>query len=359
MKLVLENITQSHGTVRVLENISLEVQPGEFFLLLGASGCGKTTLLRTVAGFHKPQSGSVKFDSRDVTTLAAHERNVGMVFQNYALFPHMNVHENIAYGLKLRKTPADELNKRVGEILQIVRMEGYAHRLPSELSGGQQQRVALARALVIRPDLILFDEPLSNLDARLRVELRGEIRRIQRETGVTALYVTHDQEEAVALADRMAVMNRGRIEQLGTPVEIYRRPSSRFVADFLGDTNWIAGVVTANDHGQGRVKTELGEWAVSLGEQFKQGNQVMCGIRPEALVPKAGQSGHFFKGRIVSRSFRGAHEEIKVAVASGEEWKVRAGRFASDLTVGGNVEWAISADEIMVVPENKSHLEEA
>ncbi|AFK22810.1 ABC transporter ATP-binding protein [Pyrococcus sp. ST04] len=233
----LENIRKSFPGFEL--NLSLKVNDGELLTLLGPSGCGKTTTLRIVAGLEKPDEGKVYFGEEDVTNKKPYERNIGMVFQDYALFPHMTVFENIAFGLKLRKIPKSEIERRVQWILELVGLKGLEERYPEQLSGGQQQRVALARALVIEPEVLLLDEPLSNLDAKVREKLRGEIRRIQKELGITTIYVTHDQEEAMAISDRIAVMNEGRIEQIDDPVTLYFNPKTEFVAKFLGTGNLI------------------------------------------------------------------------------------------------------------------------
>src|SRR5271155_4893203 len=224
---------------RVVDDVSFTIRPGEMFFLLGPSGCGKTTVLRMLAGFFQPDGGDILFDEKRMNAIAPQHRNTAMVFQNYAIWPHLTVYENVAYGPRARKLDGEKIRQRVSDALRIVRLEELAQRKPAQLSGGQQQRVALARALAVEPDLILLDEPLSNLDARLRLELRGELQRIHRETRTTCLYVTHDQEEALSLADRIAVMNQGRIEQTGTPSEIYQHPVNEFTARFMGELNVI------------------------------------------------------------------------------------------------------------------------
>lgn len=233
----IEHVKKAYGKNVVIENLSAQVKPGEFFTLLGPSGCGKTTLLRMIAGFNTIEGGQIKFDEKVINNLPPHKRNIGMVFQNYAIFPHMNTRENVAFGLKERKVKDPELSRRVNEVLEMVQIREMADRMPSNMSGGQQQRVALARAMVINPDVLLFDEPLSNLDAKLRVEMRSVIRHIQRQAGITTIYVTHDQEEALAISDRIAVMNKGEIQQIDEPVKIYRKPRNLFVATFMGQTN--------------------------------------------------------------------------------------------------------------------------
>ncbi len=237
--IVISGVSRSFGTVRAVDNVDLTVEQGEFFTLLGPSGCGKTTLLRLIAGFTELDGGEIRFGTTRIDRLPAHVRDIGMVFQNYAVFPNLSVAGNVAYGLRARKVPAAELASRVEEALALVQLPGYGERLPHQLSGGQLQRVAIARALVIRPQVLLFDEPLSNLDARLRVSMRGEIRALQKALGITAIYVTHDQEEAMSVSDRIALMNAGRLEQVGVPVEIYRKPATRFAAEFMGTTNLV------------------------------------------------------------------------------------------------------------------------
>src|SRR5215210_6742785 len=242
----IEHVTFGYGTTLVLDDISLEVQRGEFFCFLGPSGSGKTTLLRLIAGFGAPSAGRILVGDSEVTRLPPWSRNVGMVFQSYALWPHMSVAKNVAFGLERRKVSRREINRRVGAALDLVGLSSYAERRPAQLSGGQQQRVALARTLVIEPDVLLLDEPLSNLDAKLRVEMRAELKTLQRKLGLTAIYVTHDQEEANAIADRIAVLDGGRIQQIGPPAELYDQPANRFVATFLGTANLIEGVVDAS-----------------------------------------------------------------------------------------------------------------
>ena len=235
--ITIRGASRSFGAVRAVDNVDLEVGEGEFFTLLGPSGCGKTTLLRMIAGFCELDVGEIRFVERSIDSLPAHLRDIGMVFQNYAVFPNLTVAGNVAYGLKARQVAAAEIVARVEEALRLVQLGGYGERWPHQLSGGQLQRVAIARALVIRPQVLLFDEPLSNLDARLRVSMRGEIRELQKTLGITALYVTHDQEEAMSVSDRIALMNAGKLEQVGRPADIYRQPASRFAAEFMGTTN--------------------------------------------------------------------------------------------------------------------------
>lgn len=243
----IEHAKKAYGKNVVIEDLSAQIKPGEFFTLLGPSGCGKTTLLRMIAGFNTIEGGTIAFDDKVINNLPPHKRNIGMVFQNYAVFPHMSTRENIAFGLKERKVKDPELTNRVDEVLEKVQIRELADRMPSNMSGGQQQRIALARAMVINPDVLLFDEPLSNLDAKLRVEMRSVIRHIQQQAGITTIYVTHDQEEALAISDRIAVMHKGEIQQIDEPVKIYRKPRNLFVATFMGQTNIIDVDVNGQD----------------------------------------------------------------------------------------------------------------
>src|SRR6266700_1894120 len=269
MRVSIQNLTQKVGDTAVLKDISLEVNDQELFFLLGPSGCGKTTLLRLIAGFYQPDEGRIFFDGKPMNGVPPHQRNTGMVFQNYALWPHMTVAENVVYGLDVRGVGAAEKKQRVAEALAIVQMDKLAHRAPNQLSGGQQQRVALARALVIHPDVLLLDEPLSNLDAKLRLEMREEIRRIHAQTRITTIYVTHDQKEALSLANRMAVMRDGAIEQIGDPRSVYREPANRFVADFIGETNWLSAQVQESLPDELLLQTELGVFRTTPKRRFR------------------------------------------------------------------------------------------
>jgi len=288
ISITLENLVKKFGAAVALDDVSLRVQPGELFFLLGPSGCGKTTLLRCVAGFYAPESGRILFDQEDVTKLPPHKRNTGMMFQSYALWPHLTVAKNVAFGLEERKIPAAETKRRVAEALESVQMSPYADRRIAQLSGGQQQRVALARALVIRPRCLLLDEPLSNLDAKLRLEMRAEIRRVCKEFGLTAIYVTHDQKEALSISDRMAILDGGRIAQVGTPEDVYRKPRTKTVADFIGETNFLPGKIHSTSPGCAVVETAgAGLFKGLVGDPNwlpEAGEDVTVSVRPESWV---------------------------------------------------------------------------
>ncbi|MEY2878977.1 MAG: Spermidine/putrescine import ATP-binding protein PotA [Verrucomicrobiota bacterium] len=305
----IQQLTKRFGQVVALDHLDLAIEPGELFFLLGPSGCGKTTLLRSLAGFHAPDSGRVFFGDDDVTSLAPHKRNTGMMFQSYALWPHMTVAENVAFGLEERKVARPEITRRVGEALESVRMAEYGARRPNELSGGQQQRVALARALVVRPRCLLLDEPLSNLDARLRLEMRGEIRRVCRDFQLTTVYVTHDQKEALSIADRMAILDAGRVRQVGAPRDLYRRPASRLVANFVGETNFLPGKILSVAAGAARVETACGVFDGVLGDPRATagaGAAVTLSIRPECWqLGGAPAATNTVRGRIGSAVYLG------------------------------------------------------
>jgi iron(III) transport system ATP-binding protein len=315
--LLMDGITKRFGPVTAVDNVSLAVEPGELFFLLGPSGCGKTTLLRIVAGFYEPDGGRVFFGDRDVTPLPPHRRRCGMVFQNYALWPHMTVLENVAFGLGVQGVGRKERRQRAAEMLGVVQMAEFAARRPTQLSGGQQQRVALARALVIQPDFLLLDEPLSNLDAKLRLQMRGEIHRIQRQTRVTSVYVTHDQDEALALADRVAVVRDGRLEALGNPRDLYLNPPTLWVAGFLGATNLVDGRLVRRDGTGAVVETTLGTVHVtSIPSDLHEGTAVTLSIRPESvrLLAPTGDAPveNVSPATVLARTFCGETEEARV-----------------------------------------------
>ena len=325
-KISIEGVSRSFGSVAAVRNITLQIDDGEFFTLLGPSGCGKTTLLRMIAGFTELDAGEIRIGEKRVDVLPPHRRNIGMVFQNYAIFPNLTVAGNIAYGLKARKVGNAEIAARVADALALVRLQGYGERWPHQLSGGQLQRVAIARALVIRPEVLLLDEPLSNLDARLRVDMRGEIRELQQRLNITTVYVTHDQEEALAVSRRIAVMRAGGIEQLDIPETIYRKPTSLFVAQFMGTTNVLTGVVGSRTSGPARVRVGPAEVTVADLDAC-EGESVSVCIRPEALqIVGGGQAAPAgmaqVEATIVSVEFIGALSRLDVELAGGMALKV-------------------------------------
>jgi len=321
ISLTIDQVTKRFGGTVALDRVDLQIAAGEIFFLLGPSGCGKTTLLRSIAGFYVPEEGRILFGSEDVTHQPPHLRHTGMMFQSYALWPHFTVAQNVAFGLEERKVPRVEIGRRVEEALASVHMEGLGARRIHELSGGQQQRVALARALVVRPRCLLLDEPLSNLDARLRLEMRAEIRRICKDAGLTAIYVTHDQKEALSIADRMAVLESGRIRQVGKPVEVYRQPASRFVAEFMGETNFLEGRVRSVDGGGVIVETPLGLLTARVpahGAVLKPEERCTVCIRPESWrLGTAPSSANSLAGRIQACTYLGEMAQYEFVAPGG------------------------------------------
>ena len=310
-----QDVIKSFGSHTVVDRISMTIEPGELFFLLGPSGCGKTTLLRCIAGFYIPESGTIHIGDRDVTRLAPEDRDTGMVFQSYALWPHLSVRENVSFGLELRKVSKAETATRVDEALAAVQMTERADYKPNQLSGGQQQRVALARALVVRPQCLLLDEPLSNLDAKLRLEMRTEIRRICKQAGLTAVYVTHDQKEALSIADRIAIMHKGVLEQCGTPSDVYRQPHTRFVANFIGETNFIEGTIKSVARDGCILTTALGDLASSHQppDGLSTGSPVTLSIRPEAIrLDDANPTTNRFEGQVHDTIYLGETAQHQV-----------------------------------------------
>jgi iron(III) transport system ATP-binding protein len=312
----LDQISMRFGSTIALEEIHLQINSGEMFFLLGPSGCGKSTLLRIIAGLHEPTRGRVYFDDRDVTSLPTERRNAVMCFQSYALWPHMSVRDNVRFGLTVRNIPANQQNRRLSEVLKLVQMENFAGRRPNQLSGGQQQRVALARAIAVNPECLLLDEPLSNLDAKLRLEMRSEIRRICKESGLTTVYVTHDQKEALSIADRIALLKDGRLVQVGAPAELYHRPRTGFVADFIGQANLFSGsVIGRGAGGIVRLKTPLGQIVANVDHQVP--DEVKVSIRPEQIhISRDPQTDgkNVISGRPIATTFLGEASEHTLLV---------------------------------------------
>lgn len=311
-----KNIVKKYGNNTIIPNLNLEIKEGEFFTLLGPSGCGKTTLLRMIAGFNTIEGGTISFNGKVINNIPPSKRNIGMVFQNYAVFPHMSVKKNVAFGLTNRKMSKDEINQKVDKVLKSVKMDNLKDRMPANMSGGQQQRIALARAIVIEPDVLLMDEPLSNLDAKLRVEMRTVIRNIQQDVKITTVYVTHDQEEAMAVSDRIAVMKDGIIQQVGTAREIYKRPSNLFVATFIGNTNILDGILTKKGDSH---QLTIENYTININhldnKKAKDG-KVKVSIRPEDFeVSVSGEAG--IKGIVKESVFLGANTHYTVELESG------------------------------------------
>jgi spermidine/putrescine transport system ATP-binding protein len=352
----LESLTKRFDDVTAVDEISVEIQAGEFFSLLGASGCGKTTTLRMVAGFEPPTGGKILLDGTDVGNWAPHRRNVNTVFQSYALFPFLTVAENVAFGLKYQSVSKSERDSRVAEALALVQLTGYEKRRPNQLSGGQQQRVALARALVLRPSVLLLDEPLGALDAKLRRTLQVELGALQKQVGITFLYVTHDQEEALTMSDRLAVMNRGRIAQLGTPAEVYNEPADAFVADFLGVSNLMDAHVEPRGNGQGPCRVRLGDFTLEAqAGQLDATGPVKVAIRPERiqLQPYEAAGVNFVPGMVERLVFLGSITHIYVRLATGSALQalVRNEGSAVLYSQGTPVKVNLPADALRVLPD--------
>jgi iron(III) transport system ATP-binding protein len=354
VRIGIAGVVKRFGAVTAVDRVELAIGDGELFTLLGPSGCGKTTLLRLLAGFYQPDAGEIRFGERVVSGLPAYERKIGMVFQNYALWPHMTVRANVSYGLRLRKLASSEIEDRLAEGLRKVNLVGFEARYPGQLSGGQQQRVALARALVLNPDILLLDEPLSNLDAKIRVQVRAEIRKLQQELGITTVYVTHDQEEALSLSDRVAVMKDGRVLQVGVPKEIYERPRTRFVADFVGTNNLVPGAVEERRGDRLVVTTALGRLhAIPNGSI--EGKCVLA-IRPEniSLGASAPADGNVVRGRISFASYMGNTLRYDVETPGGQILKadVRDPWHHELLTVGHEVAATFPASVTLAVADD-------
>ncbi len=322
----VRDVVKRFGEVVAVDHVSLQIQDGEFFSMLGPSGCGKTTTLRMIAGFEQPTEGEIFIDGQPSAGISAFERNTNMVFQSYALFPHMTVAENVAFGLEMKRVPKANRKRRVTEALEMVQLPGLEKRKPKQLSGGQQQRVALARALVNRPAVLLLDEPLGALDLKLRKEMQLELKALQQQVGITFIYVTHDQEEALTMSDRIAVMHEGHVLQLGSPTEIYERPANRFVADFIGETNFIEGEVMESNNGHVVVKILPNVTVEAVAETRPSGSQITVAIRPEKLglrhdTPKS--HNNFLSGIIQEMVYIGTDTHYLVSLAENLTLRVR------------------------------------
>ncbi len=353
----LRGVTKRFGSVAAVDNVALTIRKGEFLTLLGPSGCGKTTLLRLLAGFEVPTSGQILIEGQDVSNIPPYRRDVNQVFQSYAIFPHLTVEENIAFGLKMRHVPREERRQRAEEALALVSLAGLGKRRPHELSGGQRQRVALARALVCRPKVLLLDEPLSALDAKLRHAMQLELKHLQRQLGITFVFVTHDQEEALIMSDRIAVIHRGRIDQLGTATEIYHAPASAFTADFIGEANLLDAAIGASNGVTAQL--ELGEGAavtVRASLLRPESKRALLSIRPEKIYITRTRPAkdNTFKGVIEEEIFRGAMDELRIRVAGGLELMAMVANESAHEHAwhkGDTVYCAIHTDDIVVVDQ--------
>ena len=316
----IENVTKRYGNHTVIPNLSLNIKNGEFFTLLGPSGCGKTTILRMISGFNSIEAGIIKFDDKIINDIPAYKRNIGMVFQNYAIFPHMTVRENIEYGLKLRKESKQDIKNKVDKILNIVKIEEYQNKLPEILSGGQQQRVALARAIVISPSVLIMDEPLSNLDAKLRIEMRNVIKDIQKQIGITTVYVTHDQEEALAISDRIAIIKDGNIQQIASPINIYSRPYNVFVSTFVGHSN-LFNCKIKKINGKIEIVFKSGfsiDMSTLIDESIiENDDDVIAAVRPEEFIMS--DNSNSIKAKIISKTFLGKYTNYFIKCDDSDE----------------------------------------
>lgn len=333
----LECVNKRFGENHIVKNLDLDVYKGEFLTLLGPSGCGKTTTLRMIAGFEHPDSGHILLDGKNVSHLPPNKRDVNTVFQNYALFPHMNVKQNIGYGMKLKGVPKDEINRRVNEALRMVQMEAFADRRPRQMSGGQQQRVAVTRAIVNNPTVLLLDEPLGALDLKLRKQMQFELKHLQQKLGITFIYVTHDQEEALTMSDRIAVMNNGQIDQIDKPHFIYNRPATRFVADFIGETNLLKGTLESISGKQLTVSVEGVAFTIDRGEAAMEQGDVFISVRPEQVNIRRERTGQeaCLVGRITEQVFIGSFYKTVVTLPTGVEMVVAQSAASGELALQG------------------------
>jgi len=344
----LRNVTKRFGDFTAVDRIDLTIRQGEFLTLLGPSGCGKTTLLRMISGFETPTSGRVLLDDRDVTALPPYRRDVNQVFQSYALFPHLSVHENVAFGLRMKKVPRVERECRVAEAIELVSLAGFESRKPAQLSGGQKQRVALARALVCRPRVLLLDEPLAALDAKLRRSMQVELKRLQTRVGITFVFVTHDQEEALVMSDRIAVMNKGRVEQLGSAADVYRKPATAFVADFLGQAN-VLPATKVSEGSDGRQVLVAGSHRMTVAEAVPPALSAVV-LRPENIRISAGPATgpNAFEATVEDRIFRGATRQFHLRTAFGmlNVLTVEAGE---DVNLGQRVYCDVEPEDVVMI----------
>jgi len=374
----IEHLSKKFGELYAVKDVNLHIQKGDFYTFLGPSGCGKTTLLRMIAGFTTPNEGDIYFDEQRMNDIPPWERNVGMVFQSYALWPHLSVLENIAFGLRERKVPKSVIREKVNAALKMVNLEGLEKRRPSQLSGGQQQRVALARTLVIEPRLLLLDEPLSNLDAKLRIQMRNELLRLQRELGITTIYVTHDQEEALAISTRIAVMSGGRVVQQGTPKEIYETPGTQTVADFVGTSNFLEGKVVKIDGDYVQIESQDAEsllisWRYSFEEPPRPGMPLIVNVRPESIqigVQRLSRcvdvecndsaKANRIQGKIFTSVYLGSLIQYEVEIDSGGHIKVNTTnpRRTPLLQKGESVLLTFSPDEAVLLHPSQQNLDE-
>lgn len=355
----IDKVVKKYGNDTIINGLSLDIKPGEFFTLLGPSGCGKTTLLRMIIGFNSIEGGTIKINDKIVNNIPTNKRNIGMVFQNYAIFPHMSVAKNVAFGLKNRKVARPEIEKKVDEILKIVKIDHLKDRMPARLSGGQQQRVALARAIVIQPEVLLMDEPLSNLDAKLRVEMRNAIKNIQNKIGITTVYVTHDQEEALAISDRIAVMNGGVIQQIGKPKEIYQRPANIFVSTFIGLSNILEASVKTEGCSSGKKKLVFENegyevYMSNLSDSVHDGQKVKVSVRPEEFDIK--REGTGIAATIESSVFLGLSTHYFMRLSNGQKVEIIQSSDDQDIIPNGTkVFLNIKASRINVFEYESEH----
>jgi ABC-type sugar transport system ATPase subunit len=345
--LKISGISKKFGPAEVLKDVSFSVDEDDIFFILGPSGCGKTTLLRIITGFTEPDSGKIMLSGRDITNTPPANRNIGMVFQNYALWPHMNVWQNVSYGLEIKKFPPEVIRRKTEKVLQTTKMASFANHFPPKLSGGQQQRVALARAIVTEPKLLLLDEPLSNLDAKLREEMREEIRRIQREIKIAMIYVTHDQKEAMAMGQKIAVMDQGQFTQIGTPVQLYSSPSDKFTAGFLGDINIIEGEIKSIEGKYAGVLTDEGLFMVEKRAGFETGGRIEIGFRPENIL--YGNDINIITGTIADAEYLGETVKINIKTEKNRTFRLRmfSGEFKK-MKPGDKIFFSVSPEDFII-----------